>query len=115
MPHPNLSRINSILRLRIFCRLWMRSSDWFAKEKECNDSVGNLSRSSQDPKVGEVGGRERELTRVPGTETERIEVGIINVCAPGGGSTCWRIRRRPDVYRWSPSPMATGFLEKVQL
>lgn len=104
-----------MLRLRIFCRLWIRSSDWFAKEKECSDSVGNLSRSSYEPKVGEVGGREMELVRVPGTDFEYIALGIMNVCAPGGGSTCWRIRRRPDVYRWSPSPMATGVLEKVQL
>lgn len=55
--------------------------------------MGNLAKSSQNPNVGEVGGMERELTLVPGTD---IECGITNDCVPASG-VCCLIRRKPEV------------------
>lgn len=51
--HPIRSFINSIERFKTVCRLCMRSSDWWAKEKEWSDSTGKRERSSV--KVGEPG------------------------------------------------------------
>ena len=53
--HPSLSFINSIDRLRTFCRLCINSSDWWANENECNDSDGKRVRSSVKFNVGDAG------------------------------------------------------------
>lgn len=42
-------------RLRTFWRLWMNSSDWVAKEKECSDSEGKRDRSEPKANVGDPG------------------------------------------------------------
>lgn len=52
---PSLSFIKSMLRFRTFCRLWMLSPDWWAKENEWSDSDGKRLRSSPKGIVGDVG------------------------------------------------------------
>jgi hypothetical protein len=100
----------------------MNSSDWCAKEKECNDSDGNRVRSSVNI-VGEAGPGDKapeELFREPGSvrliEFERgaidaardelVEGGRVG--ARGGG--CCRIRRRPDAPRPCSCSVITGDL-----
>lgn len=100
----------------------MKSSDWWANEKECRDSDGNRERSSVKFSVGEdgpevmardadrVGGSVRviEPDRGPteGLREEDPEEG--NVGARGGG--CCRIRRRPDAPRPCSCSVMTGDL-----
>lgn len=52
---PSLSRMNSMLRFRTFWRECRESLLWWAKEKECRDSVGKRARSSLKGRVGEEG------------------------------------------------------------
>ena len=54
-PHPGLSLRKSTDLLSIIWRLCSDVSDWWAKEKECNDSDGNLLRSSPKGRVGDEG------------------------------------------------------------
>lgn len=92
-----------------FCRLCINSSDWWAKEKECNDSDGNRVRSSVKFNVGEAGPGDkapdepfRELGVVRLTELDRgatepvldelVESGSVG--ARGGG--CCRILLKPE-------------------
>ena len=122
--HPNFWDMNSTDLFKMFCRLCMKSSDWWAKENECRDSEGNRLRSSVKLSVGEEGpelmAKEGvrgfgsasviEAVRGPtdGLREEDPEEG--NVGARGGG--CCRIRRRPE----APSPCScsvmTGDLEE---
>lgn len=62
---PNLSRMNSMLRLSTCCRFCKVSLLWCAKEKECRDSEGKRVRSSPNGIAGEPGpeGRLREAFR----------------------------------------------------
>lgn len=52
---PSLSRIKSMDRFKTFWRLYMKSSDWWAKEKEWRDSEGKRERSSLKLRAGEPG------------------------------------------------------------
>lgn len=100
----------------------MKSSDWWAKEKECRDSEGKRVRSSVKFSVGEEGpecmaregvrgvGRARviepDLGPTEGLREDDPEEG--NVGARGGG--CCRIRRRPDAPRPCSCSVMTGDL-----
>ena len=70
--------MNSMERLSTFCRLWMSSSDWWAKEKEWRDSDGNRVRSSA--KLGEEGFPVSELM---GYYWDRSEA-LIRRASPNG-------------------------------
>lgn len=88
----------------------MRSSDWWAKEKECKDSDGKRERSSA--KLGEPGA----VISGPGgniafreAERARLVEGLLEDAAVEGSvglreEGFWRMRRRPDCPRpWSCS------------
>lgn len=94
-------------RLRTFCRLCIYSSDWWAKEKECNDSEGKRERSSE--KLGDDGW---ELNGMPGgfassvvidVDLDRPMEELLEGAAEGAREDgCCRIRRNPDRPRpWS--------------
>lgn len=105
--------MNSMDRFKIFCLLCIKSSDWWAKEKECKDSEGKRVRSSV--KVGLLGpgvsalsvpyelfleleGRSNTIELARGTEgvlDEASEDGIVG--SREGG--CCLILRRPDAPR----------------
>lgn len=96
----------------------MKSSDWWANEKECSDSEGYRVRSSVKFRVGEEGpevfakdgvrgvGRVRvmEPERGPrdGLREDEPEEGKVG--ARGGG--CCRMRRKPD----APSPWSCSVM-----
>lgn len=102
----------------------MNSSDWCAKEKECNDSEGNRLRSSVKFKEGDVGpggmaievdrgfGKERvmelDLGPIEGFRDDDPELGATGVL----GSGCWRIRRRPEAPRPCSCSVIIGDLEE---
>ncbi len=105
------SFMNSMERLRTFWRLWRKSSAWWAKEKECSDSVGKRERSSE--KLGDAGPAEkeesgagavtlalndveRERVTTEGLRDEALEFGMVGLREGG----CCRMRRRPE----SPRP-----------
>jgi hypothetical protein len=103
------SLINSMDRLSKVWRLCIRSSDWWANEKEWSDSEGKRERSSV--KVGEVGhgdsGTECSSNMVVETDLVRElredvwleEEGMVGARI---GLCCWRIRRSPDMPKpWS--------------
>ena len=100
----------------------MNSSDWCANEKECNDSEGNLVKSSVKFNVGDegpdvkaieparVGGNVRviELDRGPmdGFREDASEGGSVGTRAEG----CCRIRRKPEAPRPCSCSVMTGDL-----
>lgn len=116
--------MNSRERLRTFWRLCRKSSDWWAKEKECRDSVGKRERSSE--KLGEAGPEreesgagvarvalievERERVTTEGLREEALEFGMVGLREGG----CCRIRRRPDSPRpcsWSATATGEGLCQ----
>lgn len=87
----------------------MKSSDWWAKEKECSDSDGNRVRSS--PNVGDVGPGEVGIwlayESMAESEADRLMLrdglrddAAVEGTVGGRKGACWRIRRRPE----GPSP-----------
>jgi hypothetical protein len=107
------SRMNSIERFRTFWRLCIRSSDWWANEKEWSDSDGKRERSSV--KVGELGPGESGTGRSRSTVAEedlvmveRDGVRLMDAGMVGAriGLCCWRMRLSPDMPKpWSWSVM----------
>ena len=90
----------------------MNSSDWWANEKECNDSEGNRLRSSVKFNVGDDGPEgnpietARDKDKVKGIEFdiefERSPSEVVRDGTPLEGtvgarlSGCWRIHRSPE-------------------
>lgn len=78
----------------------MNSSDWVAKENECNDSEGNRVRSSPKANVGDPGAEGAE----PDGCLDTGGVAMFSEAARwfdagNRGPGCWRMRRRPEAPR----------------
>jgi hypothetical protein len=122
MGQPIRSFMNSRDRLRTFWRLCIRSSDWWANEKEWSDSEGKRDRSSE--KLGDAGPLDkgmvpvcertavregvRERATTEGLREEAFELGMVGF---RDGGCCCRIRCRPD----KPSPCSCSAIREVVL
>ena len=122
MGHPIRSFMNSRERLSTFWRFCIKSSDWWAKEKEWRDSEGKRDRSSE--KLGDPGPLERGI--VPVWESTAVKEGVRERATTDGlredalepgrvgfrdGGCCCRMRWRPE----RPRPCSWSVIKEVVL